>query len=203
MDLCPNNFVRHSGGARIAGYDISTNDLSASTLTRPSSKGPSRPLFGRRRYPRLHRSCPSWPSRRKVSVLLALPAQGTCPSRPSLAQGIYPSWPSLAQGICPSWPSLAQGICPSWPFPAQGIYPSWPFPAQGIYPSWPSLAQGIYGDLQYLLPPCSKKKDIRVLHFRYLIFCPPVTCRIPFPTVNKPCRPDQSRTRARHVPPSA
>ena len=36
-------------------------------LTRSSSKGPSR---GRRRYLCLHHSCPSWPSRRKVSVPL-------------------------------------------------------------------------------------------------------------------------------------
>ena len=118
MDLCPNNFVRRSGGARIADCDISTSNLSASMLTRPSSKGPSRPFLGRRRYPRLHRSCPSWPSRRKVSVPLG-------PPRRKVSVPLGPPWRKVSIPLGPPWRKVSVPLGPPWRKVSIPLGPPW------------------------------------------------------------------------------
>ena len=143
MDLCPSNFVRRSGGARTANYDISTSDLSANMLTRPSSKGPSRPLLGRRRYLRLHHSCPSWPSRRKVSVPLG-------PPRRKVPIPLGPPCHKVSISLGPPWRKVSVPLG----LPRRKV-------SIPLGPPWRKVSMATYSI--YCPPPCSQK-DIRVLH---------------------------------------
>ena len=107
----------------------STGDLSASMLTRPSSKGPSRPLLGRRRYLRLHHSCPSWPSRRKVSVPLGPPWRKVSvplgPPRRKVSIPLGPPWRKVSIPLGPPRRKVSIPLGPPWRKVSVPLGPPW------------------------------------------------------------------------------